>query len=205
MAFLSDYNIFTMNVDGTGLTQITKDNTEKRDLQWSPDGSSLFFLSGKCVHYVTQADGKDTTLACFTSSSYLESFEISPDGSQVAITLDRVLYIVPFELEALAKVRNWTNLRDMPGRCLSYGSGISSESSQPLVKNVRWSGDGERIAANTFAVTQTLQRVDLILVFDVFKCDSSIISWLDNFPGSRFSMVGFEKTPVIPFFSWDGG
>jgi serine/threonine protein kinase len=204
IAFLSDYNIFTMNVDGTGLTQVTKDNAEKRDLQWSPDGASLFFLSGKCVHYVSAADGKDTTLACFTSSSYLESFEISPSGSQVAISLDRVLYVVPFDLEALAKVRNWTNLRDMPGRCLSYGSGISSQSNQPLVKNVRWSADGTLIAANALALAQNLQRVDLILVFDISKCDSNISSWLDIFPGSRFTMVGFEKTPVIPFFSWDG-
>ncbi len=204
VAFLSDFNIWTMNMDGTELAQLTKDGAEKRDLQWSPDGQSLFFLSGKCIHYVTAADGKDTSLACFTSSSYLESFEISPDGKQVAISLDRVLYIVPFNLDALAAARNWTNLRDMPGRCLSYGSGISSQSNQPLIKSVRWSGDGTKIAANTLALTQTLQRVDLILVFDVSRCDSNISSWLDNFPGSRFTMSGFQANPVIPFFSWDG-
>ncbi len=204
VAFLSDYNIWTMNMDGTNLVQVTKDGAEKRDLQWSPDGQNLFFISGKCIHYVAVADGKNTSLTCFTSATYLESFEISPDGQQVAITLDRVLFIVPFDLKTLATARNWTNLRDNPGKCLQYGSGIVNEVNQPLVKYVRWSADGKKLAADVIALNKTLQREDLILVFALPKCGGTVGGWLDNFPGSRFVMSGFNTTPVIPFFSWDG-
>ena len=203
VAFLSNYNIWTMNMDGTNLVQVTKDNAEKHDLQWSPDGQSLFFLSGKCIHYVTVADGKDTTLACFTASTYLESFEISPDGNQVAVTLDRVLFVVPFDLKALSTARYWTSLRDMPGKCIQYGGGIINQANQPLPKIVRWSADGKMIAADVIALNKDLKREDLIIVFNV-KCGSDVAAWRDNFPGSRFIMSGYNTTPVIPFFSWDG-
>lgn len=197
-AFLNDNNIWIMDVDGKGLKPITKDNTEKHNLQWSPDGKNLFYISGKCVHYVAILDGKDTNLACFTAATYFESFEISPDGKQVAISLDRVLYVVPFDLTALANARNWTYLRDMKG-CFTYGN----LHNQSIIKSVRWSADDKKIAADTISVSNG-SRVDLIVVFDISKCDSNVSGWLDTFPGSRFSMAGYDKDPVIPFFDWDG-
>jgi serine/threonine protein kinase len=198
IAFLSDNNIWTMGVESTDLKQITKDSTEKHDLQWSPDGQSLFYISGKCVHYVTVPDGKDTSLTCFTAAAYFESFEISPDGQQVAISLDRILYVVPFDLKALSNARNWTQLQNMNG-CFTYGN----LDRQPIIKKVRWSDDNKKIAANTLS-NSSGTRVDLILIFDISKCDSNVSTWLDNFPGTRFSMAGYEKNPVIPFFDWDG-
>jgi serine/threonine protein kinase len=201
IAFLSDNNIWTVGADGAGLTQITTDNAEKHDLQWSPDGDSLFYITGKCIHFVSVADKKDSNLTCFTSSTYLDAFEISPDGKQVAISLDRVLYVVEFDVVKLSAARNWTYLRDMNG-CLTYGS--DHQYGQPIIKQVRWSGDGTKIAANTVGVTQTLTRQDLIIVFDISKCNGNIASWLDNFPGNRFEMAGFAQKPVIPYFSWDG-
>jgi len=114
--------------------------------------------------------------------------------------LDRVVYIVPFDVNAVSNARNWTDLRDMKG-CMTYGN--QHLSNQAIVKNVRWSGDGTKIAADTLSVDAG-KRVDLILVIDVSKCDSNITSWLDNFPGGRFNMAGFSANPVIPFFSWDG-
>jgi tRNA A-37 threonylcarbamoyl transferase component Bud32 len=201
IAFLSDNNIWTVGVDGGGLTQITKDNADKHDLQYSPDGSSLFYITGKCIHFVSIDDKKDSNVTCFTSSTYLDAFEIAPDGKQVAISLDRVLYVVPFDVISLSAARNWTYLRDMKG-CLIYGS--DHQHGQPIIKQVRWSGDGTKIAANTLSVSADGTRADLILVFDISKCDGNITSWLDNFPGSRFKMAGFAQNPVIPYFSWDG-
>ncbi len=122
-------------------------------------------------------------------------------AQQVAISLDRVLYVVKFDVVRLSAARNWTYLRDMNG-CLIYGS--DHQYGQPMIKQVRWSADGKRIAANTVGVTKTLTRQDLILVFDISKCDGNVASWLDNFPGNRFEMAGFTQKPVIPFFSWDG-
>jgi Tol biopolymer transport system component len=47
-------NIFTMNVDGSGLTRLT--NTQNNyDPSWSPDGSKIVFRSGGL--WVMNADG----------------------------------------------------------------------------------------------------------------------------------------------------
>jgi serine/threonine protein kinase len=198
IAFVSDNNIWTVGTDGKDPKQITKDNTEKHGLQWSPDGQSLFYISGKCIHYITIADEKDTTLNCYTAADYLDAFEISPDGKQVAISLNRVLYVVPFDLQKLAAVRNWTQLRDMKG-CFTYGD----LHGQPAPKSIRWSGDGKVLAANSLTMSPT-GRVDSILVFDISKCDNTVSSWLDNFPSGRFVMTGYNKNPAIPYFDWDG-
>ena len=49
IAFLSSKDIWVMSVDGKNPQQITKDRADKQDLQWSPDGKSLTFISGKCI------------------------------------------------------------------------------------------------------------------------------------------------------------
>ena len=52
IAFLNNNDIWVMGVDGSNLTQVTTDEGEKNDLQWSPDGDSLFYISGKCIQSV---------------------------------------------------------------------------------------------------------------------------------------------------------
>jgi len=198
LAFLSDGDIWTMGIDGSNPQRITKDGAEKHNLQWAPDGQSIFYIGGKCVHYVTVADDKDTSLTCFTAADYLDSFEISPDGSQVAISLNHVLYVVPFDLQKLSAARNWTQLQAMNG-CFTYGN----LHNQPIIKAVRWSGDAKDLAADTLSVGAT-GRVDLVLVFDISKCDSNVSSWLDSFPRAPFVPNGYTKNPVIPHFAWDG-
>lgn len=199
IAFLSGNNIWTMHMEGTDLQQLTEDNAEKHDLQWSPDGQSLFYISGKCIQTVTVPEGVVASVTCFTAADYLEAFEISPDGSQVVISLNRVLYVVPFNLGKLSKARTWVQLQDM-GSCLTYGD----LPNQAPTKSVRWSNDGKQIAVDTLSPSGGI-RVDLILVFDISTCNSVTPKLLDNFPGSRFEMTGYAKNPVIPSFDWDGG
>jgi len=198
IAFLSGNNIWTMHVDGTDLQQLTIDNAEKRELRWSPDGQSLFYVSGKCIQTVTVPEGVVSPLTCFTAADYLDAFEISPDGSQVVISLNRVLYMVPFDLARLSKATTWVQLRDMVG-CLTYGD----LPNQAPSKSVRWSNDGKKIAVDTLSPSAGI-RVDLILVFDISTCNSVSPQWLDNFPGTRFTMIGYDNNPVIPSFDWDG-
>jgi len=38
IAFLRGNEIFSSNIDGTDLRQLTKDGAKKTDLRWSPDG-----------------------------------------------------------------------------------------------------------------------------------------------------------------------
>ena len=161
IAFLNNNDIWVMGVDGSNLTQITKDGGEKYDLQWSPDGQSLFYISGKCIQSVSVPGGIVTEVTCFTAATYLEAFEISPDGTQVAISLNRVLYVVPFDLSAIKIARNWTQLRDMKG-CYTYN--IDRNLAAP--KSVRWSNDGKYLAINTNSVDSG-KRVDLISIFNI--------------------------------------
>jgi serine/threonine protein kinase len=199
VAFLSANNIWLMQVDGGSLVQVTRDGAAKHDLQWSPDGKSLFFLSGKCIKNVTIPDGQETTLACFTAADYLEAFEISPDGTQVAISLNRELFVVPFDLAAIGKARNWTQLRDMKG-CFTL---TGDNPGWVAVKGVRWSNNGKRLAADVLSVEGS-QRVDLIRVFDISKCYSTALHIIDNFPAGRFSITHSGDNRTIPSFDWDG-
>jgi Tol biopolymer transport system component len=199
IAFLSDNDIWVMGVDGSDLTQITKDRGEKYDLQWSPDGQSLFYISGKCIWTVPVPEGVAAQITCFTAATYLEAFEISPDGSQVAISLNRVVYVVPFDLTAISNARTWGHLIDMKG-CFTY----NQDSTKAPPKGVRWSSDGKSLAINTNSVDAAGRKVDLISIFDISTCNSTNPFARDNFPATRFAMTGYSTNPVIPSFDWDG-
>ena len=225
IAFLSNKDIWLINVDGSGLIQLTKDAAVKHNLQWSPDGQSLFYISGKCVQSVMVPAGLISTVTCFSSADYLDAFRISPDGSQVAISLDHIVYIVPFDLATLKNAQTHIQLEDMKGS-LIYGGAYQSPT-----KNVLWSGDGKKIAVDTLSPSNGKQ-IDLILVFDISTCTNttpcpprilpgtpqplpgatlvpnSAPPLLDNFPGSRFTMSGYGtgggQSTIIPSFDWDG-
>lgn len=52
--------IFTMNADGTGVTQLTRNSTRDENPDWSPDGTQIVFYServGNAEIYTMQADG----------------------------------------------------------------------------------------------------------------------------------------------------
>ena len=198
IAFLNNNDIWVIGVDGSNLTQITSDGAGKLDLQWSPNGERLFYISGKCIQTVRLDTKEVTQVTCFTAADFLDAFEISPDGTQVAISLNRVLYIVPFDLEAISKARTWTKLQEMKG-CFTYGD----QHNQAPSRGVRWSNDGKKIAVNVISVN-TGVRVDLISIFDISACDSSAPQLVDSFPAARFPMTGYNTRPVIPSFDWNG-
>jgi serine/threonine protein kinase len=225
IAFLSNNDIWLMNTDGSGLVQLTKDATVKSALQWSPDGQSLYYISGKCVNSLTVPEGVNSQVTCFYDADYLDAFRISPDGSQVAISLNHIVYVVPFDLAALKSAHNHLQLEAMNGS-LIYGG-----ANQAPAKNVLWSSDGKKIAIDTLSPSGGKQ-LDLILVFDLSNCTdatpcpprnlpgtpiplasptpgpNTTPPLLDNFPGSRFTMKGFGtgsgQSTVIPSFDWDG-
>jgi tRNA A-37 threonylcarbamoyl transferase component Bud32 len=199
IAFLNDNDIWVMGVDGSNPVQMTKDGGVKNDLQWSPDGQSLFYISGKCIHSVSVPGGEETPITCFTAAQYLEAFEISPDGTQVAISLNRVLYVVPFDVPAISRARTWTHLQAMKG-CFTY----NSDSNEAAPKSVRWSNDGTQIAINTNGLNVSYKPEDVISIFDIHTCPSTPPPARDSFPASRFLITNFSANPKIPSFDWDG-
>jgi len=225
IAFLSNNDIWVMNTDASGLVQLTKDAAVKSALQWAPDGQSLYYITGKCVDSLTVPADVNSQVTCFYDADYLDAFRISPDGLQVAISLNHVVYVVPFNLSTLQSAHNHLQLEAMNGS-LIYGGAY-----QAPTKNVLWSSDGKKIAVDTLTPSGGKQ-LDLIDVFDISACTSTtpcpprILPGtpipvasptpgpnttppiIDNFPGSRFTMMGYGtgggQNTVIPSFDWDG-
>jgi len=88
-----DYDIFTAKVDGSELTQITKEPYDEEQPKWSPDGSKILFLS-KSGH---DGNSELTTVSpCGQDRKQLtpngtHNFQAAwaPDGSKIAFVSDR--------------------------------------------------------------------------------------------------------------------
>lgn len=196
VAFLANGNVWMMNLDGSDLQQLTTDGAEKSKLQWLPDGKTLIYLVGKCVQTMdTEADRVDV-VTCFEHSEYFEGFRLSPSGEQLAISFNRELFIMPFDLQTLKGMRDYNDLVAVK-RC-SY--------KDVSVKDVRWSSDEQELAIVFLGASGGVQ-VDTIRVMDISRCDEEepVYDRLDEFPAERFTMSGYNRAaPVIPTVDWDG-
>ena len=125
----------------------------------------------------------------------------------MAISLNHIVYVVPFDLTKLKTATGWTQLQDMKGE-FTYGGPY-----QAPTKGVLWSSDGKKLAVATLSPVGGKQ-LDLIVVFDLSACSNAAPCnpaeprLLDNFPGSRFTMKGYGtaggQSTTIPSFDWDG-
>jgi serine/threonine protein kinase len=197
IAFLSNKDIWVVGVDGNNPAQVTKDATEKNDLQWSPDGLSLFYISGKCIFSVTLSSGEVTQITCFSAADYVDAFDLSKDGTQVAISVNRIVYVVPFNLTAISTAHNQAQLRDMNG-CFTYGP-----PNQAASMDVRWSNDGKTLAIKTKIPLGNILAEE-IHMYNISACKSTDVYAKDSIPASRFTMSGYNAKPTIPSFTWDG-
>ena len=92
IAFVSDRDgnleIYTMNVNGTGLTRLTDNGANDEGPSWSPDGSRIVFHSnrdGNTQIYVMNADGSnEARLLTSTGSDGWPYW--SPDGTKIAFS-----------------------------------------------------------------------------------------------------------------------
>jgi len=196
IAFFSGGDIWTANIDGSALTQLTIDGAAKTYLRWLPDGQGLSYISGKCIQSVSLA-GVVTPIACFNSAEYLESFEVSPDGQRVALSLDHQLYLLPFDLPALSAANSHGDLKAM-ATCADLA---------PYQRNsaryARWSVDGTRLAVVVLGVLKDGRRGDLVQVFAVDRCiPNPLISV--QFPEPHFSYNDYTKIPTLQDLAWDG-
>jgi serine/threonine-protein kinase len=199
VAFVANNDIWIMNMDGSDLRQLTTDGATKTDLQWMPDGQTLIFISNKNINTVDAETGVFNTLTSFTSAQYLDAFQVSPDGKQVAISLNRELFIVPFDVDALHSVHSKSSLLNMKG-CLSH-KGATNTAAQ--VKGFRWFDNPNKIAW-LFVGVENGKPADLIRIHDISACNPDTLYVSDEFPGTRFTMEGYGSNPIIPDFDFDG-
>lgn len=189
IAFVKSGDIWIMNVDGSELQAVTNDGVRKFNLQWLPDGKTILYMTGKTVKTVDIETLREEVIMSYQSAEFFDSFQVSPDGTQVAFTINRELFVMPYDVSKLGVVTNRNHLLELNG-CIFYND--------LAVKGVLWSDDGTRLAIKYLANKGGV-RADTIRVIDITQCDEAESILLDEFPLGRF-----DFHDVIETFTWDG-
>ena len=216
VAFIRNNDVWMMNLDGSDLIQLTNDSAKKAKLQWMPDGKTLIYVVGKCIQTVDVEEDRVDVLTCFEQADYLDAIQISPSGERIAISMNRELFIIPFDLDKLKDARDRNDLQNVGG-CFYNGESVM---------DVRWANDETKLTILFLGVAGTT-RIDLMRVVDITLCQPvegiiatatavaispedddyylSALNTIDEFPSNRFSMSGYNNdSPYIPEFDWDG-
>ncbi len=194
IAFLSGNDLYFMNVDGSGLIQIRTDNSAKSNLQWTPD-NRLVYISQNCAFIVDGETKKNERIACFNLDEPLEGFRVSPDGTLVAISIQRTLNIISFDIEALKEMDTRFNFVTSREYCFY---------SQFSFRDVLWSNDGASIAARIVDTELTNADQVSLLSIDIPNCANVGPTRIDKFPGLNFGFSNKESAKRITSFDWDG-
>jgi serine/threonine protein kinase len=196
IAFINGGEIWSANLDGSDLRQLTQDGTLKRYLRWLPDGNGVSYLSGKCI-LVASLEGLVDTVTCFNSSEHLDSFQVSPDGRRVALSLDRQLYLLPFDLGALRQADRHSKLKAMAD-CAELA---------PYQRNAAyysvWSTDSNRMAVVIMGVLKDGRRGDLVQVIPVDRCIANPLIAV-HFPDPHFAYPEYDRYPTLQNLAWNG-
>ena len=196
IAFVSGNQIYTMNVDGTDLIQIRTDNSTKSNLHWMADGR-LVYVSRNCANIIDVESNNSQNiqeLVCFTPDEVLEGFRISPDGKWMAISIQRTLNILPFDVDLLKDVETRFSLALLRENCFY---------NQYAFRDVLWSKDGTQLAARVVDTERVSSDQIFLLNVDISNCDTTGPVRIDRIPGSH---IDFDSTSTkrITSFDWNG-
>ncbi|MGH7196075.1 MAG: DUF5050 domain-containing protein [Candidatus Saccharimonadales bacterium] len=92
-AHTGQYEIYTMNADGSDVTQLTSDANlahSNQDPRWSPDGTKIVFRSnrdGNDEIYTMNADGSNQKRVTYNIGYDVVHPSFSPDGSKIVFAL----------------------------------------------------------------------------------------------------------------------
>ncbi|HEY5729452.1 MAG TPA: protein kinase [Anaerolineales bacterium] len=194
IALVSGNDIYLMNIDGSGLVQVRSENSPKSYLQWIP-GNRLVYMSRNCAFLLDAATKQTQQLSCFDSQTeLLEGFTVSPSGDLVAISIQRTLNILPFDVETLKNVTTRFNLLENKQNCFY---------NQFPFREVLWSKDGTRLAAHVIDTRLVNPDQIFLLNTDLKNCFNVGLSRTDTIPGGRIEFDK-ESTKRIGSFDWDG-
>ena len=195
IAFVSNNEIWMMNVDGSDPKQLTVDGGLKNDLQWLPDGENVVFISGLTVKYYNIKTDVVDTLTSFPSASSLNAFRVAHDGKQVIVAMNNEIFVVPFDIDKLKNVHKKSDLLALEPCIVPQGKTKSAL----VVKEARWAADDQLVAwlyKGPFASDQ-------VSVLNIHDCDPAKITIVDTFPGTHFTVPGFQSGVLLDF-DWDG-
>ncbi len=188
-----------MDMDGSHIQQLTNTNIPKFDLQWLPGENELLYGEGKCIYQLNTdaTENKPEEIACFDKSS-LDSFRISPDGKQIAFSIERRLIVLPFNPQVLSTAESSFGLQKLDNVCINYAD--------VTIKSAQWSTDGQSLAIlYQTAVGRRLGDIIRVLDVDMQRCGEVDPLIMDEFPAKHFIPDGYETYPTLPSYDWDGG
>src|SRR5215207_8812826 len=193
IAFLTGNDIYLMNSDGSELTLVRTDNSPKSNLHWI-SGGRLIYTSRNCGYMLDSATNRSQQIVCFNSNELLEGFRVSPDGKFVAISIQRTLNILPFNVEVLNSVTSRFSLIALRENCFY---------NQFPFRDVRWSDDNTQIAAHVIDTRFVSSDQIFLLNVDIPSCATTgLVRW-DRIPGSHIDFEG-ESSKRIASYDWDG-
>ncbi len=194
IALITNKDIWLMEMNGSGLMQVTNSDQPKFDVQWLPGGNEISYGEGKCIKTVNVNTFISTNLVCLEGSNF-SGFRVSPDGKRAAITIERRVIIIPFDREALARAKTPFDLQTLPNACLDY-SAVSA-------KFAVWSADSNKLAILHQDI-RGQRFADLVRIIDISRCKNAKPLILEEFPNKNFTPEGYETSPVIPAYDWNG-
>jgi Tol biopolymer transport system component len=136
-----DSEIFTMNPDGTGRTQLTFNTVTDSEPAYSPNSMKIAFVSNRHGHweiYTMKANGSNPTRLTNNSASDIAP-AYSPDGKQIAFQTDRdgdeEIYTMNTDGSNLQNRSHGTSSTELdptfaPDGSLAFASNFVSDSSQ---------------------------------------------------------------------------
>ena len=193
VAFLSANQIYLMNPDGTDLIQIRTDNSAKTGLHWIVDGR-LVYISRNCANVLDISTREAKELLCFNGNETLEGFRVSPDGKWVAISVQRTLNILPFDVNLWKDVETRFGLALLKENCFY---------NQYAFREVLWSKNGKQIVARVVDTERVSSDQVFLLNVDIPNCDTIGPVRIDRIPGPHIEFDS-ASTKRITSFDWDG-
>ena len=193
IALLSGNDLYLMNSDGSELTLVRTDNSPKSNLHWIV-GGKLIYMSRNCGFMLDSATNRTQQIVCFDSNELLEGLRVSPDGKFIAISIQRTLNILPFDMNLLNGVTSRFNLISRKDNCFY---------NQFPFRDVRWSKDNNQIAAQVIDTRFVNSDQIFLLKVDIPNCATVDTVRLDRIPGSHIDFEA-DSNKRITSYDWDG-
>ena len=201
LAFLKSGNIWTTDLDGSDLAQLTSDGTEKSNLKWSPDGQSVIYTEANCIKLVGLLNKQVITITCFSNLSSIDAFDISSDGKNAAIGLaGSDLYLLPYSTLFNLGQSSLPSALTSQSQCSYFAPYKNSD----RLKAIHWASGDNQLAILSSKLVQGSFR-DEVNILDFSQCNPhpSVVDKITP-TDFLFTFPEYYDHPEISSLSWNG-